>query len=113
MSNIYSGNARDDGKDMRGWIIGSFIAEGIRKQENFEVKWGMHQRSEARHNWITGEERTTVCILISGKFNLIFREQEVILAEAGDYAMWGERVDHRWKALEDSTVLTLRWQKAS
>ena len=112
MTDIYSGNAVVDGRDTRGWIVGSFIPEGIRHSDNVEIKWGTHTAGEARDTWVTGEQRTTVCVLISGKFVMQFRDQNVILETAGDYVMWGEGTDHKWQAQADSVVLTVRWAAA-
>jgi len=33
----------------------------------------------------------------------------VVLAERGDYVVWGRDVDHSWFAEEESVVLTVRW----
>jgi len=33
-----------------------------------------------------------------------------VLEHPGDFAIWGEGLEHRWRALEPSTVLTVRWQ---
>lgn len=109
MSEIYSGNAEIDGSKTRGWIVGSFIPEGVRHSNNIEIKWGIHKAGEARDDWVTGEQRTTVCVLVSGKFALQFRDREVTLATAGDYVMWNEGIDHKWQALDDAVVMTVRW----
>ena len=113
MTEIYAGNAQADGTDTRGWVIGSFIPEGIRHSEDVEVKWGVHKAGEARTEWVTGERRTTVCVLISGSFVLQFRDKEVSLDNQGDYAMWGEGTDHKWQAQADSVVMTIRWGAAN
>jgi hypothetical protein len=106
---IYCGNAETDGKDRRGWIVGSFIPEGIRSQENVEIKYALHSSGESRDDWVTGETRTTVCILLSGKFRINFHDKTTELIKPGDYVMWGAGIDHKWEAIEDSTVLTVRW----
>lgn len=33
----------------------------------------------------------------------------MLLAEQGDYVVWGKGVDHSWYAEEGSVVLTVRW----
>lgn len=109
MSEIYTGNGVSDGGERRGWIVGSFLPEGIRQQESVEIKYGVHRAGEVREDWVTDETRTTICLLISGEFQLEFRDQSIQLKEQGDYAMWNEDVDHKWHAVEDSVVLTIRW----
>jgi hypothetical protein len=109
MSEIYKGNAGTDGSGTRGWIVGSFIPEGVRHSEDVEIKWGIHKAGEGRDSWATGEQRTTICLLISGNFAMQFRDREVALETVGDYVMWGEGTDHKWQALEDSVVMTIRW----
>lgn len=111
MSKIYNGNAQVDGIDYRGWIIGSFLPEGIRHQNNVEIKYGIHAVDESRDKWVTGEQRTTVCLLLSGQFQIEFHDQTVSLMQPGDYVMWDAGTDHKWRALQDSTVLTIRWTK--
>jgi hypothetical protein len=31
----------------------------------------------------------------------------------GDYVIWDELIEHTWTAVEDSTILTVRWREAS
>ena len=109
MADIYSGNAQTDGTDYRGWIVGSFVPEGLRHSEAVEIKWGVHKAGEVRYDWATDECRTTLCLLISGKLEMHFRDRDELLEKAGDYLMWGEGIDHRWQSIEDSIVLTVRW----
>jgi len=111
MSEIYTGNAEVDGSGARGWIIGSFIPKGLRHSEAVEIKWGLHKAGEARDEWVTGEQRTTICVLISGTFTIQFRDREVTLGKAGDYVMWGEGIDHKWLTQGDSVVMTVRWDE--
>jgi mannose-6-phosphate isomerase-like protein (cupin superfamily) len=106
----YTGNAGIDGKLTRQWIVGSFMPEGdIRNSGDVEIKWGVHQKGEVRPEWVTDEQRTTVAILVSGRFMVEFRDEEVELRDQGDYVMWGAGEDHRWRVLEDSVTLTVRW----
>lgn len=109
MSDIYVGNAAEAGQDTRGWIVGKFMPEGIRQTDNVEIKWGLHPAGESREDWVTGEQRTTVCMLVAGRFALQFQDEEAMLSKPGDYVMWGAGVDHTWRALDNSTVITVRW----
>ena len=111
---IQTGNAQLDGSDTRGWFIGDFLPPecGLRRSEAVEIKWGTHPAGEARTEWVTSETRTTVGILISGKFALEFRNKSITLVEPGDYVMWGSGIDHKWQAITDCIFLTVRWPSA-
>jgi len=106
---VQSGNAITDAN--RGWFVGDFINEslGLRHSKDVEIKWGQHKAGEARDEWVTGETRTAIAILIKGKVEVEFRGHTVLLSQEGDYVMWGEGADHRWRMLEDATVITVRW----
>lgn len=109
--NWYTGNAYDDADTHRGWLLGHFIkpADGVRTTETLEVKWGIHPAGDKRAGWATDEERTTLLILVSGKFRIDLSVGPKILERQGDYATWGTGIDHSWEALEDSVVITVRW----
>ncbi|GAB3480265.1 signal peptidase I [Nocardiopsis coralliicola] len=111
---IYVGSAGADGALDRGWLLGHFRPAGdARHSADVEIKWGVHPAGEERAEWAVGEQRTALLILISGRFRLRFRtaagERDVLLADQGDYAVWGRGTDHSWIAEADSTVLTVRW----
>lgn len=108
-SAIQTGNAATD--NAKGWFVGGSIdkALGLRHTYDVELKWSTHKADEERLAWATNEVRTTVAILISGKYEVMFRDQSVILTKQGDFVMWGEGHDHKGRALEDSVVLTVRW----
>lgn len=112
MSDIYFGKAVEDGQDTRGWVVGSFIPQGIRHSDTVEVKYGVHAKGEARTEWVTDEDRTTLFILQTGRFAMNFRDKDITLNEPGDYVMWGPETDHRWEALEDCVGITVRWREA-
>jgi hypothetical protein len=110
-SNIQIGNAELDSLETRGWLVGSFIEEkfGLRHSDDIELKWGTLKAGDARTEWVTGETRTTIGILITGKFTMEFRDKSVTFQKPGDYVMWGPGIDHKWHAPEDATWLTIRW----
>ncbi len=56
-----------------------------------------------------GEQRTALLVLISGRFHVQVPGRSVVLAEQGDYVVWGHGVDHSWYAEQESVVLTVRW----
>jgi hypothetical protein len=108
----YVGNAVRDGTQTRGWVVGHFLVgseAGIRTSPHVEIKWGVHPAGERRVDMVTGDTRTTVLLLVSGRFEIELDGVAHVLHEAGDYAMWGPGVDHVWQAHEDTVVLTVRW----
>ncbi len=109
--NWYVGNAAIDSKDRRGWLVGYFLDEddGVRASDAVEIKWGIHPAGEERHAWQTDEQRTTVILLVKGRFRLELSTGVFVLKEEGDYAMWGPGIEHLWHAEEDSVVITVRW----
>ena len=107
---VYVGNAGVDGALDHGWLVGHFKdAADPRHSEAVEVKWGVHSPGEERVAWVTGETRTTLLLLVSGRFRVELRDRSVLLERCGDYVMWGPGVDHSWRAEEESVVLTVRW----
>jgi quercetin dioxygenase-like cupin family protein len=107
---IYVGNAGHDAPLDRGWLLGHFKDPADpRHSDAVEIKWGTHPVGDRRARWVTGEERTTLLILISGRFRVEVPGRSVVLAEQGDYIVWGKGVDHSWYAEEASVVLSVRW----
>jgi quercetin dioxygenase-like cupin family protein len=113
--NWYSGNAAEDGRETRGWLLGHFIdpAKGVRSSKDVEVKWGIHPAGEKRAGWTADDQRTTLVILVEGNFRIDLTEGGVTLARQGDYAAWGPGIDHSWEAVSDSVVVTVRWPSAA
>jgi hypothetical protein len=110
VENVYVGSADVDAAGDRGWLLGHFKpADDVRHSEDVEIKWGVHERGDERAQWVTGEKRTALLMLISGRFRVELPGRSVLLAERGDYVVWGHGVDHSWYAEEESVVLTVRW----
>lgn len=107
--NWYTGNANADAGEHRGWLLGHCIPNSPRRSQAVEVKWGVHPAGQRRPEWVTGEERTTLVILISGRFRVDLSTGSVLLERQGDYLVWGPGIDHTWHAEEDSVVITVRW----
>jgi hypothetical protein len=109
--NWYAGNAGTDGDPYRGWLVGHFIAPdgGTRQTDTLEIKWGIHPAGEHRVEWTTGEDRTTIVIMVRGRFRVDLSVGTVTLEREGDYATWGPGIEHSWQAEEDSIVITIRW----
>jgi len=107
---VYVGHAGKDAALDRGWLLGHFKADGdLRHSDAVEIKWGVHTRGDRRAQWVRGEERTALQVLISGRFRVDFPGRSVVLERQGDYVVWGRGVDHSWVAEEESVVLTVRW----
>ena len=110
--NWYAGNANDDASQHRGWLLGHFINPAVgaaRATSGLEVKWGIHPAGQKRSDWTTGEQRSTLVLLISGKFRIDLTVGNVTLERQGDYLTWGPGIDHSWQAEQDSIVITVRW----
>ena len=61
----------------------------------------------------TDDQRTTLVLLVQGKFRIDLTETSVTLEKQGDYAVWGPGIDHSWEAITESVVLTVRWPSSS
>ncbi len=112
MSTWTSGNAIKDGEDRRGWIVGYFIDEDptkLRTSNDVEIKWATHPAGDTRDAWMTDEYRTTIVILVRGRFRIDLPGNSVLLETEGDYATWGPGTNHSWRADEESVVVTIRW----
>ena len=106
---VYTGNAAADAPGNRGWLLGHFMPAGdVRHSAEVEIKWGVHSRGDQRAQWVTQEQRTAMILLVSGRFRVELPGRSVLLAEQGDYVLFGG-VDHSWRAEEDSVVLGVRW----
>jgi quercetin dioxygenase-like cupin family protein len=81
----------------------------VRATPAIEVKWGIHPAGQRRDSWYTQEQRTTMLLLVSGRFRLEMSVGSVILERQGDYVVWGPGIDHSWHAEDDSVVVTVRW----
>ncbi|MFI6322607.1 signal peptidase I [Nonomuraea sp. NPDC050556] len=107
---MYVGNANVDAPGDAGWLLGHFKpVDDVRHSEDVEIKWGVHKRGDERAQWVRGERRTALLLLVSGRFRVELPDRDVILSEQGDYVVWGQGVDHSWYAEEDSVVMTVRW----
>jgi hypothetical protein len=110
----YTGNA-NDATGTRGWLLGHFVepADDIRSTGDLEIKWGIHPAGDRRPEWVGEEERTTLVLLVSGRFRVDLSVGTVQMERQGDYAIWGPGIDHTWEAEQDSVVITVRWPSIS
>ena len=106
---IYTGSARADAPPNRGWLLGHFMPPGhLRHSTEVEIKWGVHPKGDRRAQWVTGETRIALILLVSGRFRLEFPGRAVVLATQGDYVVF-DGVDHSWYAEDDSVIVGVRW----
>lgn len=124
------GNAASDSREFRQWLvgdIGSWTSQdpdrvdleqlGLRNTADIEVKWGVHPTGERRSGgWAGCSPKHGLDILLKGHFIVSFREpetrdrvEEVRLSAFGDYVLWTEELEHTWRCIEESLVLTVRW----
>ena len=104
------GNAGVDGAEHQGWLVGpSLDPADVRMTAAVDFKWGVHGAGERREAWFEEERRTTLLVLISGRFHVELPVGNAILSEQGDYAIWGPGMGHAWRAEEDSIVVTVTW----
>jgi len=93
----------------RGWLLGHFKPAGdARHSDDVEIKWAIHPQGDQRPQWVAGEKRSALPLLISGRFRVELPEHSVLLAQQGGYVVF-HGVSHSWHAEEASVVLAVRW----
>lgn len=93
---------------------GSF--EDPQQVRDLALKWFAHSPADPPE-WGEGKPlstgRTLSLLAGEGSFELCFqrdgKEVRVLLEEPGDFAAWGPGLEHRWRVLQPSLVITLRW----
>jgi hypothetical protein len=106
---IYVGNAAADAPVDRGWLLGHFKPAGdARHSDDVEIRWAIHPQGDQRPQWVAGEKRSALLLLISGRFWVELPGRRVLLAQQGDYVVF-HGVSHSWHAEEASVVLAVRW----
>lgn len=105
-----AGNANAASAATRGWFIGRFIDEpgSLANASEVEVKWGDHPAGDERTEWGSSES-TTLVILLRGDFIVRFPDREFEMANEGDYVLFEPKLNHSWKAVADSLVVSVRW----
>ncbi len=87
--------------------------------QNLSLKWFEHQLGDCPA-WgqakPASQGRTISLLAGEGEFELRFRrgpgELVLVLDVPGDYVIWGEGLEHSWRPLRPSSLLTLRWLPA-
>jgi hypothetical protein len=68
---IYVGNAAKDALVDRGWLLGHFKpADDARHSDDVEAKWAIHPEGDQRPQWVAGEQRSALLLLVSGRFRV-------------------------------------------
>src|SRR5215469_8197662 len=107
--NVYVGSAVADAPANRGWLLGHFMpASDVRHSSDVEIKWSVHPAGDQRVAWVSGETRTALILLVSGRFRIDFPHRSVLLSDQGDYVVF-DGVDHSWFAEEESVIVCVRW----
>ncbi len=106
---VFAGNVEALGSGHGGWFFGHFMTEPGLTSVHLEMKWGRHAAGESRPQPCPGRPVTSLSVLVSGDFVLLFPDRECRLRLPGDFALWGPGVPHGWRAAADSVVLTVRW----
>lgn len=112
----YRGHADRDAGENHSWLVGHFKnPDDLRYDTDVEIKVSRHRAGDVRDGWAVGEVRRTFFMVMAGRWELEFSEENggrretVMLDGPGAYAMWGQEVAHRWRALTDAMVITVRW----
>jgi hypothetical protein len=103
-----SGAAASAGAGTRGWFAGPYVDAGILSTPAVQVKWGEHAAGDRRDRWSPDDGTTSMCILFSGEFDLVFEDGRVELRQPGDFVAWvGCR--HSWASVTGGRTVTIRW----
>ena len=109
----HAGNVGDEAGKYRGWLVGQPIADArgapVRGTEAVEVRWDSLVAGRQRASWTSREERSTLVILVAGRFRVDLTVGSATLQRQGDYVTWGPGIDHSWQAERDSVIITVRW----
>lgn len=110
MNAPFFGNAEQLDTGQNGWFLGHFAPPGHPlRREDLEMKWTRHPAGDARPTWAEPDARTTLSILVHGRFVIEFASALFCLENQGDFAFWGPGHAHTWRAEADSLVITIRW----
>lgn len=104
----HQGNAIDD-RDEKGWFFGHFVQEcSPNHSTDIELKFADHKAGDAQPEW-QKSVGSSIGILITGEMHVAFRNGVAKLHRQGDYVHWAPNVEHRWRAVLPTRILTIRW----
>ena len=100
------GERCDDGRPEAPDLVSNRCLKGFQHHPDDDPAWGAAKP--------TSQGRTLSLLAAAGPFALSFgrdgRRLDLVLERAGDVALWGEGLEHSWRVLAPSTVLTVRWR---
>jgi len=62
---------------------------------------------DRRADWVAGEQRSALILLVSGRFRVDLPGRSALLAEQGDYVVF-RGVGHSWEAEDAPVVVAVR-----
>ena len=93
------------------WILGHFVKDPDFNTKNFEVKFQNDVKGMKRDPKPVIKPGTiTLAVLVDGHVRLNFGDEDMFLKSRGDYIWWSPDTPHLFEYLEDSLVLTVRWE---
>ena len=99
------GERCDDGRPEAPDLVCNLCLKWFQHHPDDDPAWGAAKP--------TSSGRTLSVLTAPGAFALSFgrdgRRLELVLENAGDFVLWGEGLEHSWRVLAPSTVLTVRW----
>ena len=133
----HRGRAEKDAESFRKWLVGPLsewcskehvpyipLTMSLRDTCHVKIKWGTHKQGDHSQNargcfeWKPPDPGfLSITMLVRGAFLVAFRERggkeatcwtETLTAE-GDYVIWPGKLEHKWVALENSLIITVRW----
>ena len=106
-ANWHNGNAAEDGRERRGWILGHFIdpSEGVRSSKDVEIKWGIHPAGDKRPEWTADDQRTTLVLLVRETSGSTSPKPASPWKNKAITPSWGPGIDHSWEAITDRSSL--------
>jgi len=87
-----------------------------RQSGNVQIKWYCHPEGHESPEKPADPDWKTISVLIEGIFSIWCGHgaaaawKQYILKEPGDYLLWDTTESHKWKAIKNSVILTVRYR---
>ena len=100
-----------DNPEKRGWFMGPFMEKEVLKTDDLRINFCIHKKGWSRESVPQSPNEKTVVILGSGHLVYWFDgdKQFYHLEKPGDYLVWEPSIHHVSAAVEDSTLVNVRW----
>jgi quercetin dioxygenase-like cupin family protein len=109
--NYYIGSYREDAVNgpNRGWIMGTFMADGPRKNSDVEIRYWEFPKGEPTNHPMKVSSIIECTIILKGETKAIIDGKEVILRQ-GDYVVItpGTPNNNNSEILEDCAGITIK-----